>query len=479
MNKENMLYELDILNNHVEYTTSIQNALKDAELEIYALDENIETINNLKVDCDKTDYALAASSGALCGIIDIFLVGKPGETPIGNITDKWYEDRIIDFANIMKKSKKYNSKATTIDSFSSAVRFLENEFNIPYDQRGMGDTGSTIYGLNPSNHHFKSLAHNPNLFGLFFSVLDQFTNSSHFVTEGNVISLKDADNNFELRGNNILSKIFFAFVNWFGHLISDISGSSSSKGRGMGIPSPLYSWANDIVVIKRNLNIPVSEFNQILNEIALKIYEEGYDARFQTAQAIPVFINELFVRLMYSVRRLIKCFIETEQQNRSLSLIWEKCKPFKNSTVKRMLTVAHATFCVLDIGDATIKSFILENGEFNPTEFFLRLNIVGVGRFTISLYGEFNQCIKKYEVRKKLESERKILENYIEGLRLLSKLYDDKELVNFADDLKNGMYIEAFEKTVKLAQKRNVLENLYVKNKNEIDEYFAGVKNNE
>ena len=35
-----------------------------------------------------------------------------------------------------------------------------------------------------------------------------------------------------------------------GHLVSDMTGSSGSKGRGMGIPSPLWCWTNDIITIK-------------------------------------------------------------------------------------------------------------------------------------------------------------------------------------------------------------------------------------
>ena len=38
-------------------------------------------------------------------------------------------------------------------SISSAIRFLENKFKIPYDQRGVGDAGSAIFDLNPKNHH--------------------------------------------------------------------------------------------------------------------------------------------------------------------------------------------------------------------------------------------------------------------------------------------------------------------------------------
>lgn len=33
-------------------------------------------------------------------IIGYFLIGRPGESPIGNITDKWFENRTCDFARI-------------------------------------------------------------------------------------------------------------------------------------------------------------------------------------------------------------------------------------------------------------------------------------------------------------------------------------------------------------------------------------------
>ena len=179
---------------------------------------------------------------------------------------------------------------------------------------------------------------------MFFSILNQFTNTSSFISEGELITLNNSDTEFELVGHNIPSKLFCGFVNWFGHLISDISGSSKSKGRGMGIPSPIWSWTNDIIALKRKLNIPVSEFDKSFNDLALKIFNEGYDIRFQTAQVIPVFLNEIIVRFIYSIRRMIGYFKSFSKEERNAKLLWEKCEPFSNVTVKRMLTVAHGTF---------------------------------------------------------------------------------------------------------------------------------------
>jgi len=470
--KGQFILDMSVSKDEFSFSSSMETALISAETEIQSLKETIMSVESLKPNCDKLDYALAASSGVLCGIIDIFLVGKPGESQARNVTDRWLANRTTDFAKLCGWEGKGN------DSLSSGINFLEKKFKIPYDQRGAGDAGSIVFDLTPSNHHFKSLGHNPTLLGLFFSILDQFTNQSHFVSGGELISLQDADGKFELRGNSVPAKLFCGFVNWFGHLISDISGSSGSKGRGMGIPSPFWSWTNDIIAIKSKLNIPVSQFDKTINELALSIYKKGYDVRFQTVQLIPVFINEIIVRLVYAIRRLVKYFVTTEKKEHSASAMWKSCEPFSNPSVKRMLTVAHGTFCMMDISDATIRAFITGGATFNVTEFFLRLNIVGVGRFTISLYGEAKRAVVIQKAEFEAQFARKeitIVENYLSGLSLLSELYDDKDLVDFVEDFKNSdMYIQVFEKSVLLAELRKVSDDKILRTKGDIDLYFGG-----
>lgn len=461
-----------------EFDTDIKKAMELAEYELNditsKLSENEKSLEKLTPDCDKMDYLLAASSGALCGIIDIFLVGKAGDSKIGYLSDRWFENRTMDFAKLC------GWDVNNGDSLASAINFLEKKFKIPYDQTGAGDAASLVFGLNPRNHHFKSLAHNPSIFGLFFSILDQFENTSHFVSGGELISLQEADNKFTLRGNNISSKLFCGFVNWLGHLISDMSGSSSSKGRGMGIPSPFWTWTNDIIVIKRKFNIHPLDFDKSVNELALQIYRQGYDLRFESTKAIPVFVNELLVRLMYSVRRLFRYYIQTQKDDRSFEQLWESCKPYSNASVKRMLTVAHGTFCLIDVGDALAHGFISGGGSFNVSDCLLRLNIVGLGRFSISLYGELDRGIKRKAIKKEqviLRQEKLTLNDYVEGLKLLSEIYDDKDLLIFTEELEvSEMYEKAFQKSVLLAEKRNVPDEKILRNKADIDSYFRGGK---
>lgn len=464
--KKDIFLDLSIDDDKFGFSTSIADALVQAETELVVLNETFDSIKDLKANCDKLDYILAASCGALCGVIDIFLIGKPRESYLGDITDKWFAARTMDFAKLCHPNKK------NFDSLKSALGFLEGKFEVPYDQISLGGIGR----LSATSHHFKSLAHNPSLLGMFFSILNQFTNTSDFVTGGKLVYLQQSSEKWELQGGNIPSKLFCGFVNWFGHLVSDISGSSNTKAgrRGMGIPSPLWTWTNDIIAIKAKLSLDVTETDKAMNELALNIFKKGYDTRFQTAQAIPVFLNELLVRFIYSVRRLIRYFSETPKAECSSKLIWKNCEPFSNPTVKRMLTVAHGTFCLVDVGNAIVSG----GGSFNAVEFVLRLNIVGVGRFVISLYGETKRVISygHAKIGSDFSSrEMIIVKNYIEGLKVLAVKYDDAHLLTFiANFQKSDAYKESFEKSVALAELRNVPTNKILRSKSDIDRYFGG-----
>lgn len=472
--KNPLVYELNVKEEGVDVLSNIDTALEYSEAELEKVVDRIaeteETIKNLTPECDKTDYVLASVIGILCGVMDIFLVGKPGESTLGNLTDSWFENRTKDFAKMCGWENDGNAK--------SAIKFLEDKFKIPYDQTGVGGASRFVFDLKPKNHHFKSLGHNPTLLGLFFSIMDQFCNTSHFITDGELISLQQADDKFVLRGNDVPSKLFCGFINWFGHLISDMSGSYGSKGRGMGIPSPFLSWTNDIIALKRKANLSVTALDKNMNEFALKIYSEGYDVRFQSVQAIPVFINEVLVRFMYSIRRMYKYFMTTSKEDRNMKMLWKSCEPFSNATVKRMLTVAHGCFCLVDIGDAAIQGYAKGAGGFNFAEFFMRINIVGIGRFTISVHGEISRGIEKgrvcdenlYLIRSKI-----IIEDYIRELKYLSEIYDDANLLNFVEDLENSdSYKIGFYKTVELMRKRGVGNNEGLEDKEDIDYYFLG-----
>ena len=79
-----------------------------------------------------------------------------------------------------------------------------------------------------------------------------------------------------------------------------------------------------------------------------------------------------------------------------------------------------------------------------------------------------------------IRRQKVIVEDYIDGLNYLAEIYDDKELLLFTQEFKESdMYVQAFEKSVLLAQKRNVSSDVLLKDKSDIDSYFMGERINE
>ena len=74
-----------------------------------------------------------------------------------------------------------------------------------------------------------------------------------------------------------------------------------------------------------------------------------------------------------------------------------------------------------------------------------------------------------------MKREKMIIDDYIEGLKILSKIYNDELLLTFVSDFKlSNTYKEAFSKSVELTELRNVPENERIKTKADIDCYFRG-----
>ena len=48
----------------INVLSNIEDAIEQAKLDIVSLDETIDSVDGLKPNCDKLDYALSACSGA-------------------------------------------------------------------------------------------------------------------------------------------------------------------------------------------------------------------------------------------------------------------------------------------------------------------------------------------------------------------------------------------------------------------------------
>ena len=245
--------------------------------------------------CDSSDYLIAVACGAVSGLVDIFLVGAPSQSVIGKWTDAQVDEAVKKFA----EKSGWSPRPGKEGNVASAIGYLERQYKVNYDQRYSADVGGA-FNMSTKNHHIKSLSHSPDIIGLFFSVLNQFTSTSSFVSGGKLVTIKTES--FELQGNNLVSKVFCGIVNWFGHIMSDVAGSSGSRGnigRGSGVAIPFFELFQFCNFGKFN----IGQDKQDLATLAVRAFQEGYDARFGIAMSLPVLLCELLVRFIWMIKQ--------------------------------------------------------------------------------------------------------------------------------------------------------------------------------
>ncbi|MBR0577174.1 hypothetical protein KCG48_12695 [Proteiniclasticum sp. BAD-10] len=322
-----------------------------------------------KANCDKLDYLIATFSGVVAGLVDSFFVGMPGESKLEGWSQDQTDKFVIKVAKMAGNPGKDNGKSEIVN----AIKFFEDKYKINYDQP-TGKAAGSVFDMSLSNHHIKSLGHAPDLIGLLFSVVSQFQGTSHFLDNGRHIVMDTRTQ--ELTGNNFLAKLFSGIVNWIGHLISDVAGSSSGRdgnpdGRGSGIPIPMFELFQ--IVGKGEFHVKYSSSSNryremTLADLSVKVFEKGYDARFGVTLAVPVVLNELMTRLLWALKSR---FID--------NLSWKESIPIESDpNLRRVLLTSHGVLCLVDGVDAGIRS----GGEI--LTFALHLNFVAWKRLAFS-----------------------------------------------------------------------------------------------
>lgn len=369
---------------------------KSQQVELQKRIKDEFTLKNAQ--CDKYDYMIAGTCGVISGLVDILFVGAPGDSKLGKLADEQANKITEKFAEFLGWDKeKVVSKGN--NTTASAIDFLEGNkersvtfnkdswlykqlqtiglisedgkfkgFKVNYDQTSLGNVAKEGKKLSTKNHHLKSLGHSPDLIGLLFSIFNQFTNTSSFIIEGKLITI-DTESS-ELYGSNLVSKVFCGFANWFGHIMSDWSGSNGTVGngnRGTGVPIPFYNLFQMIDIGSFKDIDSTGSKEKTFAQITEKIFKNGYDARHGMAMAIPVLINELLIRFMYTMKA--RFYHQKE---------WQECIPKASiPEVRRMLFVGHGVLCIIDGTDAYVRS----GSGANMVELLSRTNLIAWARF--------------------------------------------------------------------------------------------------
>ena len=419
--------ELEIVNP----TNEIDARLDEIEGKIADLDISIDKLTN---HADKVDYSIAVASGVLTGLVDAIFVGTIDWNIDFDINSQRNETH-KDFNKIIEDvATKCGYKGE--QRLKGSIGKLEDTFSVAQDNvwKGLG------IGVTPKSHHLDDLAHHPTLLGLMSAVAVELFRVGIFQNENGELYIVDIETSLKERIIKILPAIISGLLlwtaemaekkyydkmdekipkairdlvktlslaplaiqvlrvanNWVGHLISDVHGSKHSAGEGMGIPGIFISLLKEISMIP---GVNLTPLPKIVGDLyqtekidlrtEVMFVRELFDTSKEllpqlSKQALPIVLNEILIRSFYFVRHLA---IELKGKNTFAEVDWNKIIPLGNRTIERMMTIATGTFTAIDTLDAVIEGAI--NSKANMAEFgrqvVLRLNFVGIGRFTIAL----------------------------------------------------------------------------------------------
>lgn len=381
-------------NNDIDISNPYFNLLPPKEM----IDFENRIINETGLSrLSKKDYLFAASTGLIAGIVDALFVGKITKEPkdsgiLLKSVDKAYENAVKKYAEMISGRK--------WDDTKSAIRYLEKEFKVGYDASTDADilysSSNEKIGLTPKNHHALSVAHWPDFIGLIVGVYDQLTDKTTLARGSATIITSNIGNPIE---GNPIERIVSAIVNWFGHIMSDISGSSTAVGRGAGLPAPFYDALQFLKVGK----ITVSNKEMSIGEVSTWLYEQGFDKRMFDAQLIPVLINEVIVRLYMGLKK--------GQYNNQND---DKYDVYK-SDLQTMLFASSAVFGMTDFIDSVIRS-----GGVSMEKNLLHLNYANLLNLTFRAMQMLRNKIKhRIEHVKRVEKVNQDIQN--EWSRIISE----------------------------------------------------------
>ena len=482
--------------------------ISKAELMIYDIDQQLVAkqkeidkldaqIYKLTNHADGIDYATAVTCGLVTGIIDALFVGEWDFKSAKAASNEEINNRIIEFAKKDPEYQEYLEKRRHSNSDKeNAITFLEKKYKLPGD--GEYKAFSSL-GVTNATHHLDDFSHHPTLLGLISAIMVQFSGDAKYhCAGGEVIQATIQVNQYgNLVSNDTYGKIFSGIINWFftvaktmqnqrGHLFSDMGGSSTSAGKGndgAGLPGSFLSTLKELSTLEcfkdtkfgENLRkafqngigegkkqLDLGPFNSLFEGASSK-----FDMRTEMAigkelkrQALPVILNEILVRATYFVRRFI---LQMKAKKTILEIDWKETIPMGNRTIERMMTIASGTFMAVDMADAAIQSAI-KSGGITPafaSNMVLRVNFVGVGRFTVALGTDSVMGISRNVHRnKRLQVVNEIIvlnnakvyykqaEMWIEAEnteKAIEEMYDTMEsstgyLVESAKDIASDMY---------------------------------------
>lgn len=457
-----------ILNEQLEIKVLNESKLArtDYEATIFELQQ---TLDNMTSQADNLDYFVSVASGILCSLLDIVWTGEFSLEHRRDVASDGVDQFVI------KVSKLLGCKE---DSIGGCVSYLEEKFPIPSD-------GNTPDFGGGKQHHLKDFAHHPTIVGLMFSLLTQFTKMSYGTDVNGIFKVVPVpEKSLKHIGVDVTDKILKGTITWFFHLVSDMAGSSSTAGLsgGTGIPGPILSLAKEFSTLPIAQNIQVTDkslslfLSKLFNGTMFAKHDENgkiikesvvqFDLRAELGvtvelgkQALPVVANECIVRTFYLIRRFMNEIKDNhiEHIDEISKISWDKIKPYKNPTLTRMLTISTGVFTTIDIAEAILTQ-----------KYWVSVNYVGVGRFTVALTSEMIVFLKYRKVKSIQQMYQNIEKNTYNTTdnNIYERMGEEMDLDRFGLNIKeieilynleNQKVINDIEKTSNIIGKENII----------------------
>lgn len=420
-------YETIVDDLRVQYTIEnfdYDEAYTKQNLFLKELDKAYDEINNLTNHADGYDYAISVSCGIICGIIDIFIVDEWDFARGKKRANIDVNNKIIQFAKKQPEYLKFcDEHGRNPDKISTAIEFLETKFPLPGDAPWLC-TGYDINGnvikdkkISPKSHHLDDLSHHPTIVGLIACIIAQFTGTGTYINSDNqIVKIPfDIDEDGNIEGKTPIAKVSAGIINWFfnvaknryGHLMSDMGGTKNKPGGGMGIPGTVMSLLKELSCLpcfndsdfskklarafQKGIGTKSGQINLGVFNCLFEGADSKIDYRTENAiknelkrQCIPVAINETVVRSFYFIKHFI---IEMKDKKNIDKIDIKNIIPINNRTIVRMIAISSGTFSAIDMVDAAINGVVKSGGNTVELgrQILLRVNFVGIGRFTMAV----------------------------------------------------------------------------------------------
>lgn len=431
-NQVSNIQESEIIAADICFQSEKQNG--EAETTLFDVDAALKAVNNeldrYTNNAERIDYAIGIAGGILAGIIDATYIGemKIMGDDIG-IAHNQVNNFIMNYAH---------SRGFERERLKDAIVDLEHTFKVAQDNvwKGAG------IGVAAKNHHLADLAHHPTPIGLISSIIVQlfrigtFVNKEgewHFVliktSASDIIEIvapavltgllnwivSMAEEKYEIDNEKHVPEIIHKIVhivastpiiiqiakiadNWFGHLVSDMGGSKNTAGDGMGIPGVFLSLLYEISAFPGFKDSGLPAFvNDLYVNHKMDLRHELVLLNKLGKQAVPVILNEIFVRGLYFVAHLAR---EVADHKGIQGIDWGRIIPIGNRTIDRTMMVASMTFTMADTVDAAVHAAIESSGNavMFAGVFVARFNYVGAGRAALAIVKEISNEKKEAEL---------------------------------------------------------------------------------